>query len=197
MSALLQLKKHLKPGQIYQRAQLAEFSNAVDRHLKQLVHSGELQKLEYGLYYRPKKSVFGSLPPDETKLVKFFLKDDDFLVVSLNAYNSMGVGTTQLYNEKLVYNRKRDGRMSLNGQKYYFLKNRKFPKRVSEEFLLVDLINNLEILAEDKDEIKRRVLKKAFSMDANKLLKVATSFGKSGTNKFFHRALKGQVSAHG
>lgn len=197
MSALLQLKKHLKPGQVYRRAQLAKFSNAVDRHLKQLVNSGELKKLEAGLYYRPEKSTFGTLPPDEKKLVKSFLKDDDFLVVSLNAYNSMGVGTTQLYNEKLVYNHKRDGRMSLNGQKYYFLKNRKFPKKVSEEFLLVDLINNLELLAENRDELKRHVLKKAFSMNVNKLLKMTASYGKSGTNKFFNAALKGQTSAHG
>ena len=197
MSALLQFKKHLKPGQIYRRAQLAEFSNAIDRHLKLLVSTGELQKLEYGLYYIPQKSTFGTLPPDETKLVKSFLKDDGFLIVSLNAYNSMGVGTTQLYNEKLVYNHKRDGRISLNGQKYYFLKNRRFPKRVSEEFLLVDLINNLELLAEDREELKKHVLKKACSMNVNKLLKVAAAFGKSGTHKFFHNALKSQAFAHG
>ena len=41
----------------------------------------------------------------------------------------MGVGTTQLYNEKLVYNHKRDGRMNLNRQNHFFIKNRKFPKK--------------------------------------------------------------------
>ena len=197
MSALQEFKKHLKPGQVYRRAELAEFSKAVDRHIRQLLDTGELQKLEYGLYYRPQKSIFGVLPPDEKKLVSSFLMDSDFLIVSLNSYNSMGVGTTQLYNEKLVYNNKRDGRITLNGRKYYFLKNRKFPKKVTEEFLLVDLMNNLELLAEDQSKLQEHILQKALSMNIKNLLRMARSYGKSRTKKFFNAALKGQALVDG
>lgn len=45
MSALNELKKHLRPGQVYRRAHLRVWSNAVDRHLKQLVEEGTLTKL--------------------------------------------------------------------------------------------------------------------------------------------------------
>ncbi|PHS75566.1 MAG: hypothetical protein COB59_11495 [Rhodospirillaceae bacterium] len=196
MNALDKLRKHLRPGQVYRRAQLAEFSSAVDRHLKQLVNLGELQKLETGVYYRPKKSTFGSVPPDENKLVEAFLKDTDFLVVSLNAYNSMGVGTTQLYNEKLVYNHKRDGRMKINGQQYYFLKNRKFPKKMSDEFMLVDLVNNLNLLAENKDKLKNLLMLKIFSMNSHKVMKAAKAYGKVRTQKFFDEFLEDQSLAN-
>ncbi|TYL74592.1 hypothetical protein FXB38_34340 [Bradyrhizobium cytisi] len=37
MSKLDELKRHLKPGQAYRRADLARWSTSVDRHLKQLV----------------------------------------------------------------------------------------------------------------------------------------------------------------
>ena len=42
MKALEELKKHLKPGQVYRRSGLEQWSNAVDRHLKQLVEEKTL-----------------------------------------------------------------------------------------------------------------------------------------------------------
>ena len=110
-------------------------------------------------------------------------------MTSLNTYNSLGVGTTQLYNEKLVYNHKRDGRQTLNGRPYYFLKNRRIPKISSEEFLLVDLINNLGFLAEDKEAVRDKVAEKALSMDKTKLMKAVQEFGGARTRKFFEEVL--------
>ena len=185
MSAAERLKQHLRPGQVCRRAELAEFSNAVDRHLRQLVDAGALKKLRAGVYYRPQKSSFGEVPADERKVVATFLKDDDFLIVSLNAYNALGLGTTQLYNERLVYNFKRDGRFDLNGQKYYFLKNRRFPKQITDAFLLVDLINNIELLAEDRDALKDRVAKRARVLGVDKVRRAVPAYGKVATRKYF------------
>ena len=42
MSALSDLKRHLRPGQVYRRKDLARWSNAVDRHVRQLVDEGRL-----------------------------------------------------------------------------------------------------------------------------------------------------------
>lgn len=185
MSKLKELKKHLRPGQVYRRAELARRTKSVDRYLQELVNEGTLQKVSGGVYYYPKKTSFGEAPPEEEKLVRAFLKDDDFYVTSLNVYNSLGVGTTQLYNEKLVYNHKRDGRRTLNGRPYYFLKNRRVPKTSSEEFLLVDLVNNLDFLAENKEEVRSKVAQKALSMDTVKLMKAVQDFGGARTKKFF------------
>ncbi len=187
MSKLKELKKHLRPGQVYRRAELAMHSKSVDRHLQELVKDGVLQKLSGGVYYCPKKTSFGDAPPEDEKLVRSFLKDDKFYLTSLNTYNSLGVGTTQLYNEKLVYNHKRDGRHTLNGRNYYFLKRPRFPKKSSQEFLLVDLMNNLEFLAESKEEVRNNVAEKALSMDKSKLMKAAHEFGGVRTKNFFKK----------
>ena len=185
MSAAEELRQHLRPGQVCRRAELAELSSAVDRHLRQLVDAGALRKLRAGVYYRPQKSSFGEIPADERRVVAAFLKDGDFLIVSLNAYNALGLGTTQLYNERLVYNYKRDGRFDLNGQKYYFLKNRRFPKQVTDAFLLVDLINNIELLAEDRDALKDRVAKRVHVLGADKVRRAVRAYGKVATRKYF------------
>src|ERR1700682_2219151 len=96
MTKVQKLKQHLRPGQVYRREDLARLSSAVDRHLKQLVREGELKKLAGGLYHRPKETAFGGAPATDDRLVEAFLKDRRFLVASPNAYNQLGVGTTQL-----------------------------------------------------------------------------------------------------
>ena len=197
MSALERLKRHLRPGQVYRRAELAEFSNAVDRHLRQLVDSGVLRKLRAGVYYRPQRSSFGEIPADERKVVATFLKDDDFLIVSLNAYNALGLGTTQLYNERFVYNFKRDGRFDLNGQKYYFLKSRRFPKQITDAFLLVDLVNNIEFLAEDHNALKDRVAKRVQTLGRDKVRRALRAYGKVSTKKYFKHLLDDVAFADG
>ena len=196
MSKLKELKKHLRPCRVYRRAQLARKSKSVDRHLQQLVKEGVLQKVFGGVYYCHKKTSFGNAPPEDEKLVSAFLKDDNFYVTSLNAYNSLGVGTTQLYNEKLVYNHKRDGRHELNGRNYYFLKRPRFPKKSSQEFLLVDLMNNLEFLAEDKKEVRKNVAEKALSMNKSKLIKAAHEFGGVRTKNFFEELLNNSNASY-
>lgn len=190
MSAKLnEVKKHLRPGQVYRRADLAQWSNAVDRHLRQLQQDGTLTKLSRGLYYYPKQTVFGHAPAEDKKLVEAFLKDDRFLLSSPNAYNALGVGTTQLYNETVVYNHKRHGRFNLGGRFFDFRMKPHFPKSLSTEFLLVDLVNNLDRLAEDVDKVMARVKEKAPSMNVRTLRRMASDYGNVRTRKFFEETL--------
>src|SRR5215471_9866301 len=101
-----QLKRRLRPGRVYRREDLLPWSNSVDRHLKELTVDGTLQKLRNGLYYFPRKFDFGEAPADEHELVRAFLKSDHFVVTSPNVYNQLGLGTTRLYNKRVVYNQK-------------------------------------------------------------------------------------------
>ncbi len=185
MSGVSALKKHLRPGQVYRRSDLTKWSNAVDRHLQTLVSKGDVQKLAGGVYYCPKRTSFGAAPPEDEDLVRAFLKDDHFYMASLNAYNSLGVGTTQLYNERLVYNSKRDGHHVLNGRQFYFIKRPYFPSKSSQEFLLVDLVNNLHLLAEDKDLLVNNVKKKSMEMDRAKLMRAVNAYAGARTKAFF------------
>src|SRR5260370_11902173 len=173
MTKLQELKRRLRPGQVYRREDGARWSNPVDRPLKQLVEEGTLTKLAGGLYAYPKETVFGKAPAEDDRLVEAFLKDDRFLRASPNAYNSLGVGTTQLYDKTVVYNHKRHGNFSLGGRTFEFRVKPTFPKTLSREFLLVDLVNNLDRLAESRTEVLARVKERAASYDLPRLQRAA------------------------
>jgi hypothetical protein len=190
MTKLEQLKRHLKPGQVYRREDLKRWSTSVDRHLRELVGSGVLRKLSGGLYAYPKKTVFGEAPAPDREVVSAFLKDDLFLLASPNAYNSLGVGTTQLYDKTVVYNHKRHGDFQLGGRKFAFRVKPRFPKSLTKEFLLVDLVNNLDQLAEAKSEVLERVRERAAETDAARLRRAVRNYGNERTKKFFERSMR-------
>ena len=190
MKELIKLKGKLQKGRVYRRSELALLSNAVDRHLSELVSEGFLRKVAPGTYYYPKESVFGKVPAEETQLVSSFLKEDDFLLTTPNAYNALGVGTTQLYNKLVVHNHKRHGVFKLGNHNFHFLRKSRFPKVATPEFLLVDLLNNLDQLAEDKDQVLYRALKKATDLDATKLATAAKRYGTIKTKKQLQSLLK-------
>jgi hypothetical protein len=169
MAQLNEFKKHLKRGKVYRRLELIQWSNAVDRHLAALLKNGTLQKISPGVYYYPKKSLFGIIPPEEKELVRVFLKDDRFLLISPNVYNALGVGTTQLYNKVTIYNHKRRGEIKLGNRIFNFQIKHHFPNTLSKEFLLVDLVNNLDHLAEDPKEVIKNVAAKVPMMDHKRL----------------------------
>jgi len=194
MSRLEQLKRNLKPGDAYRRSDLAKWSKSVDRHASELVAKGVLKKLQNGLYYYPKESAFGKVPPTDEQLVHTFLKDDNFLLTSPNAYNSLGLGTTQLYNTMVVYNHKRHGQFKLGGRTFDFQRKYLFPKKLTSEFLLVDLMNNLDSLAEDHNKLKAKVMERALEAEPNKLEKAVNQYGKVATKKFFASLLKNSAA---
>lgn len=176
MSALGELKRKLRPGRVYRRKDLARWSTSVDRHLHQLVKEGRLRKVSGGLYMAPRMTRFGPAPAAPEEMVMSFLDDDRFLLVSPNAYNGLGVGTTQLYNKPVVYNRKRHGDFELNGRPFEFRRRPSFPKALSEEFLLVDLLHNLDRLAEDRESVRERALARARAFDRKRLAKAVYDY---------------------
>ncbi len=181
--ALARLAGELQAGRVYRREDLASLSTAVDRHLRELVAAGKLKKLAQGLYHAPKQSSFGPLPPADDQVVGGFLRDKEFLVFSLSAYNTVGLGTTQLYNRTLVYNHKRHGVFRLGNRQFDFRMKPRFPKKLTPEFLYVDLLNNLEELAEDRDAILRQARSKLPTFDSVRLQRAAGSFGSMATRK--------------
>lgn len=181
--AKAQLAGTLRAGRVYRREDLVPFSRAVDRHLRELVDGGQLTKLAPGLYYAPRNSTFGALPPDDGELVAAFLRDKDFLLFSPSAYNSAGLGTTQLYNRTLVYNHKRHGVFKLGNRQFDFRMKPRFPKKLTPEFLFVDALNNVGELAEDKAEVLARGRGRAASFDRQRLQRTVESYGSVATKK--------------
>lgn len=181
--AAAHLADELQAGRVYRREDLARLSTAVDRHLRELVATGKLKKLAQGLYYAPKQSSFGPLPPADEQVVGGFLRDKDFLVFSPSAYNAVGLGTTQLYNRTVVYNHKRHGVFKLGNRQFDFRVKPRFPKKLTPEFLYVDLLNNLDELAEDRDAVLRQARSKLPSFESAQLQRAADRFGNLATRK--------------
>ena len=183
MTSLDTLTSKLKRGEVYRREELAKYSKSVDRHVQQLLRSGTLKKVSPGAYYYPKKTAFGDAPPDDWSLVSQFLKDDHFLITSPNAYNNLGLGTTQLYNQRFVYNHKRHGDFKLGNRNFSFRVKPRFPKKMTEEFLLVDLMNNLDTLAEDSQVVFAKLIEKIKTMNVEKMKRNILEYGSMKTKK--------------
>jgi hypothetical protein len=185
------LDQKLKSGHVYRRDMLLALSPAIDRDLGRLVTTGKLKKLSGGLYYKPMLSSFGPLPPKDSELVKCFLRDNSFLLYSWHQYNALGLGLTQLYNRMVVLNNKRHGVFSLGNKEFDFKRsNRGFPSKITPEFLLVDLLNNMNELAEDTHLVKQRVEQSLSRFDKTKLASMAEKYGKVGTKHYLMRLLK-------
>ncbi len=179
------LAKWMKPGRVYRRMELTSLSPKLSRDLGNLLREKVLVHAARGLYYRPEKTKVGPLPASPKELVRAFLNDDEFLLTSLDAYNSLGLGLTQLYNETIVYNRKRHGQFVLDGRRFSFRRPRNFPETLSREFLFVDVLNNRSELLEDTSQLEQRLAARVKELDLDKLLFCARHYGKVSTKKFF------------
>lgn len=185
VTAAENLKEKMKPGRVYRRLELEAFSNNLTRDLDKLLEANDLVRAAPGLYYKPKMTSVGPLPASTEELVRAFLNDNDFLLTSLDDYNLLGLGLTQLYNETIVYNRKRHGTFTLDGRRFSFRRPRNFPNRLSKEFLYVDVLNNKSELLEDTSNLENVLARLTAKSDRKKLLAAARSYGKVSTRKFF------------
>ena len=189
------LFQHINQGEVYRRSDLEYYSTAIDRQLAQLIKGGKLVKINQGLYYAPMQSKFGVVPPDDHLLVERFLKDEDFLLISPNSFNTLGLGLTQLYNTMWVYNHKRKGEFILNGKSFDFKLKNSFPQKITREYLLVDLLNNFESLAEDKKNIVDKLTRNVLSFNMDALMKATQQYGK-GTAKRIIKLIVRKVLQH-
>jgi len=187
------LRQHIKQGQVYRRSDLEYYSTAIDRHLAQLVREGTLVKLNQGLYYSPRQCKFGMVPPDNHDLVKCFLKDDDFLLVSPNSFNSLGLGLSQLYNTTWVYNHKRKGELQLNGRTFEFKLKNTFPKKITKEYLIVELLNNFDSIAEDEAKVLARLPNILRDLNVDALMRATQQYGTGKTKRIMKSMLRNSL----
>lgn len=180
------LASRLEAGHVYRRDSLLTFSKALDRDLASLTKNGILEKIGAGLYYKPEASRWGMLPPKEHEIVREFLRDDQFLIYSWNQYNQLGLGLTQIYNNLIVYNYKRHGKFELGKINFDFKRpSRGFPEEISKEFLLIDLVNNLDQLTEDTSVLKSKIKENFSKFDQEQIRTIVKKYGKIATQRLF------------
>ncbi len=181
---------NMEAGRVYRRSSLLSYSGNLDRDLTTLVGKNQLKKPASGLYYKPKVSRFGLLPPPDESLVRAFLKKP-YLMYSWNDYNKLGLGLTQSYNQIIVYNSERHDEVMFGNRKFAFKRpNNGFPKKLTPEFLLVDLLNNAKYLAEDVSNLESRIKAKLPGYDRTLLLQLSENHGKIRTKKLLSSLLR-------
>lgn len=184
------LLNELRYGNVYRRQELALLSRSVDRDLNRLTKEGNLKKVGPGLYLYPKESRWGELPAETKNLAKSFLKTSDFLIVSNDDYNTLGLGMTQLWNEVRVYNKKRHQKVTLGNIQFDFqIPFNGYPRQLTPEFLLVDLMNNLDNCGESPSAVKEKLTLSVNKFNKVLLLKLSQRHGKLATKKYFDQLL--------
>lgn len=99
------------------------YQPALVKALSRLVKLGTLQKIAKGKYYIPKKTVFGTLKPTDTELIKDFLEKDGNIIgyiTGTSAFASMGL-TTQISASTLIGTNKNKRTTVRAGKKISFL----------------------------------------------------------------------------
>ena len=185
MKSAEKLINSMQPGRVYRRQDLEAYSTAVDRDLNTLVENGEVKKLAGGLYFCPHKNAFGFTPPEERELVQAFLKSDDFLLTSYNYFNQFGLGLTQVYSTTLVYNHKRTGEYLLGGKRFRFRLVPAYPAKLSREFLLVDLLNNLRRLPDNTAGVLQNLKYRLMEFDRTALAACFKLYGSPGAKNIY------------
>jgi hypothetical protein len=137
----LAAKPNLDPGKVYRTRDLKPWSANAPRLAKRLVESGELVPLAHGLFAHPKRGRFGTVPPSDEEMLRAFLDDSPFVLTGPDRWNALGLGTTAVFAEPLVYNRKRSGRFVLGGRAFQ-LRRVAFPETPTPEWYVVDLLEH-------------------------------------------------------
>jgi len=78
--------------------------------------------------------------------------------------------------------------LPVGGRKFAFRVKPRFPKSLTQEFLLVDLVNNLISLRKPRRVLKR-VEARAASANGPRLRRAVREYGNERTKKFFGRVL--------
>ena len=97
---------------------------ALAKSLSRLTIEGQIVRLSRGKYYKPQKSVFGDLKPDENQVVRSLTQVGDKTigyVTGLVAFNSIGL-TSQVSNSLIIARRSNQQAKEFQGYRIKFVK---------------------------------------------------------------------------
>jgi hypothetical protein len=126
-------KPLLEPGKVYRTRDLRPWGANPTRLARRLVEAGELRPLAHGLFYHPKRSGFGPVPPEDREVVRGFLGSDEFVLTGSPYWNALGLGAQAVFPVVLVYNRERTGEFRLGSWRYR-LRRVRFPGSPDREW---------------------------------------------------------------
>jgi hypothetical protein len=156
---------------------------AVIKALNRMTAAGKLSKLSKGKFYKPEKSSFGNLKPNNYQIVKDLLEDDGKLIGYLTGYaiyNQLGL-TTQISN--IIQIGKNIVRPSFNrsGYKISFILQKN--KITSKNIPLLQILDSIKLIKKIPDtnisDACRRfleIIKQLTESDRNNIVKLAIKY---------------------
>ena len=189
-------KPRLTRGRVYRTKELGRWGENPTRLAKRLTRDQELVELRHGLFYRPKQSRFGVVPPDERELMRAFLEGGPFLFTGPDRWNALGLGSTAVFVDQLVYNTKRSGVFQF-GNRRFVLRRVRFPRNPTPEWFAVDLLENYELAGVGLDDLGEGLVRAVATgrLCAEELSRAAENYGTRRTQAVVGRALEGAMAA--
>lgn len=163
-----------------------ENQQAVIKALNRLVARNEIAKLSKGRFYKPEKSVFGELSPEQDQIVKDYLQEGGRVIGYLTGhsiYNSLGL-TTQVSNTIQIG--RNEYRPSLKRDKYVikFIVQRNVINKTNIPYLqLLDCIRFIKRIPDSNiNQVVVRLLdlmKNYDKTDAQKIIRLSLKYAPS------------------
>ena len=180
----------LEPGRVYRTRDLSPWSANAPRLAKRLVAEGELVPLAHGLFAHPRHGRFGPVPPADEELMRAFLGDTPFVVTGPARWNALGLGTTAVFADTLVYNTKRSGRFVLGGRPF-LLRRVAFPDPAPPEWFVVDLLEHASQAASSRADVGEALAHAIAGgrFDRARLRAMAERYGTDETRRIVEAAL--------
>ena len=185
----------LRRGRVYRTRDLARWSGNPTRLANRLVERGLLQRLAHGLYLHPSESRFGSVPPTDRELLRAFLGGAPYVVTGPEAWNALGLGSTAMHADTLVYNTKRSGMFRLAGRTFR-LRRVAFPRNPPKEWFAVDLLERADEAGVSRREVASAVAAavEAGRLDAETLRAMAERYASKSVQVLLGSALEAPVA---
>ncbi len=181
----------LEPGRVYRTRDFSPWAKNSPRLAKRLEQEGVLVRLRNGLFFHPRTSRFGAVPPADDEILNRFLDGSPYVVTGTERWNALGLGTTAAFASSLVYNQKRSGRFTLAG-KVFDLRRVSFPEHPPKEWYVVDLFENADRAGASRTDLARALgsaLRRG-AFDARRLRRMAAEFGSRSTQALIERAIE-------
>ncbi len=181
----------LTPGSVFRTAALRRWGENPTRLAQRLEREGRVQRLDHGFLYVPRETKFGTAPPSDEALLDAFLDGTPYLVTGPARWNALGLGSTALHVHPLVYNTKRTGTFTLAARTFE-LRRVAFPRDVTAEWFVIDLLRHADSVGLDPDDLSRRLVAalKRGRFDRHRLFDVVDQFGTRSDRDFVRQVVR-------
>jgi len=159
-----------------------EFS-ALAKSLSRLTIEGQIVRLSRGKYYKPQKSVFGNLQPDENQVVRSLTKVGDKTIgylTGLAAFNSISL-TSQVSNSLTIARRSNQQAKEFQGYRIKFVKrNFQFSAEEVKLLQILDAMRSIKSIPDATVNESLSILsynvKKLESRDLRKIIRLSFNY---------------------